>query len=219
MKYGHFEFLVLPFGLCNSPATFQTLMNEVFYDLLDKCVIIYIDDILIFSETYEGHKKDLYLVLQRLREHQLFARLEKYRFVQKEVEYLGYIVSQNQVKANPERVKAILTWPQPRNIHELRSFLGLTNTLLRFVPHYAHHAGHLTDLLKGSPGKRDKLAWREEHDLAFDNLKKLLSSPQVLSIPDPKKTILLYSDWSITAIGGWIAQERNSLEHPIAYES
>ena len=218
-KYGHYEFLVMPFGLCNAPATFQSTMNSIFQDFIDDFVIVYMDDLLIYSKTSEDHERHLRAVLQRMQEHGLRARVHKCRFLQKEVDYLGYIVGTGQVKADPGRIEAISSWPVPKDIHELRSFLGMTNTLLRFTPMYAQHAAILTDLLKGSPGKRDALAWQPQHQSAFESLKAILTSPKVLVIPDENKPIILHTDWSLQAIGGWIGQEVDGAERPIAYES
>lgn len=218
-KYGHFEFVVMPFGLCNAPATFQSTMNDIFRDLLDVCVVVYIDDLLIFSKNHEDHQRHLQLVLQRMKEHGLRARVHKCRFLQPTVDYLGFIVGNGTIKADPKRLEAIASWPVPRDVHELRSFLGLTNTLLRFTPMYAQHAATLTDLLKGSPGKKDVLDWQSRHQTAFEQLKSVLTSPQVLHIPDENLPIILHTDWSTQAIGGWISQEIQGKELPIAYES
>ena len=108
-KYGHFEFLVMPFGLCNAPATFQTYMNEIFRDLLDVCVVVYLDDILVYSKNHEDHEKHLREVLKRLKEHQLRARVHKCRFLQSIVDYLGYLVGNNQVRVDSKRIAAAAT--------------------------------------------------------------------------------------------------------------
>jgi transposase InsO family protein len=218
-KYGHFEFLVMPFGLCNAPATFQTTMNDIFRDLLDECVVVYIDDLLVFSKNHKDHERHLRLVLQRMQEHGLRARVHKCRFLQEEVDYLGFIVGHGMVRADPKRLEAIASWPIPKDVHELRSFLGMANTLLRFTPMFAQHAATLTDLLKGSPGKKDALGWLPKHQTAFESLKTVLTSPKVLVIPDETLPIILHTDWSNQAIGGWISQDIQGDEKPIAYES
>jgi len=218
-KYSHFEFLVMPFGLCNVPATFQTFMNEIFHDLLDTCVVVYLDDILVYSKTHEEHQEHLRTVLERLKQHQLRARVHKCRFLQAVVDYLGYIVGNNEVRVDPKRIAAVQSWPPPRDVSELRGFLGLANTLLRFTPMFATHAAPLTDLLKGSPGKKDLLNWQPLHQTAFEALKATLSSPETLHMPDPSLPIILHSDWSLNAIGGWIGQEIDGTLRPIAYES
>ena len=218
-KYGHFEFTVMPFGLCNAPATFQSSMNDIFREHLDKSVIVYLDDLLVYSRSHEEHEEHLRQVLGLMRQHQLRARVHKCRFLQEEVDYLGYIVGKGKISADPERLSAISTWPAPKDIHELRSFLGMANTLLRFTPHFAEHASPLTDLLRGSPGKRDPLTWTPAHQTAFDSLKAILISPKTLFIPADDLPIILHTDWSLKAIGGWISQEVNNEICPIAYES
>src|SRR5208337_1957560 len=205
-KYGHFEFQVLPFGLCNSPATFQTMMNDIFREFLDEFVIVYIDDLLIYSSSIEAHQCHLKKIFQLLRKNKLFARMSKCTFFQSEVLYLGYIVGNNQIRVDPARLKGIQDWPRPRDVFELRSFLDLINTVLTFIPRLAEHLAILTDLLKNSPSKRDILNWTDDHELAFNNLKKLLLKPEVLFIFDPAKPVILLTDWSRRAIGAWIGQ-------------
>src|SRR5262249_50245028 len=112
-KYGHFEFLVVPFGLCNALATFQAMMNDIFHDMLDQCVIIYMDDLLVYSRSLEEHEKHLHIVLQWMKDHQLRARVHKCQFLQPEVDYLGYIVGNGQVKVDPSCLEAITSWPPP----------------------------------------------------------------------------------------------------------
>ena len=209
----------MPFGLCNAPATFQTTMNDIFRPLLDECVVVYIDDVLIFSKTHADHERHLQQVLSLMQQHKLRARVHKCRFLQESVDYLGYIVGHGQVKADPKRLEAISTWPVPKTVTELRSFLGMTNTLLRFVPMYAVHAAPLTDLLKGSPGKKDSIPWSDEHNASFLALKSTLSNPNTLHLPQPDLPIVLHTDFSNQAIGGWISQEVDGTILPIAYES
>src|SRR5215469_2799860 len=124
----------MPFGLCNAPATFQQSMNDIFRELIDDCVIVYIDDVLIYSRTHEEHAVHLQKVLDLMIKHKLRARIHKCRFLQEEVDYLGYIVGSGKIKVDPKKVEAIKTWPPPWDVTELRSFLGMANTLLRFIP-------------------------------------------------------------------------------------
>ena len=135
------------------------------------------------------------------------------------MDYLGYIVGENKIVADEEKVAAVQNWPPPRDVTELRAFLGLTNTLLRFTPMYASHAAPLTNLLKGSLAKHDKIIWLPEHQEAFDHLKAILTTPTTLHMPDPRLPIILHTDWSLNAIGGWISQEVDGQLLPIAYES
>ena len=126
-RYGHYEYLVLPFGLSNAPATFMGLMIEVFRPLLDKSVVIYLDDILIFSRTWEDHLQDVGAVLQRLRDSKLYAKVYKCEFGKESVEFLGHVVCNEGVSVDAKKVEAIKEWPVPTNIHDLRAFLGLAN--------------------------------------------------------------------------------------------
>ena len=218
-KYGHFEFTVMPFGLCNAPATFQSTMNDIFREFLDTSVIVYLDDLLVFSRSHEDHEKHLRQVLSLMRKHQLRARVHKCRFLQAEVDYLGYIVGKGQVRLDPARLQAIETWPVPKDTTELRSFLGMANTLIRFTPNFAAHAASLTDLLRGAPAKKEPLRWTAEHQNAFDTLKNTLASPKTLFLPINDFPITLHTDWSLLAIGGWISQEVDGVERPISFES
>lgn len=126
-RYGSYEFLVMPFGLTNAPATFSTLMNKIFHPYLDKFVVVYLDDIVIHSQTLEDHVDHLKAVFSKLREHHLFVKKEKCSFAQNQVAFLGHIIKDGIIKMDESKVKAILDWEAPSNVKELRSFLGLAN--------------------------------------------------------------------------------------------
>ena len=126
-RYGHFQYRVMPFGLTNAPATFQALVQDVLRPLLDRCVIVYIDDILIYSHNEQEHAEHLQQVLQLLRQHQLYGKISKCEFFKKSVEYLGHIISSNGISTDPKKVEAVKNWPQPKNLKDLQSFLGLCN--------------------------------------------------------------------------------------------
>ena len=132
-KYGHFEFLVMPMGLCNAPATFQSLMNRIFYDCIDIFLVIYMDDLLIFSKTKEDRMKHLETVLSRLQKEKLYVAPKKCSFLEEETEFLGLIVGRSGLKVNPEKASVIKAWPRPRTITELRSFIGLLQFFRRFI--------------------------------------------------------------------------------------
>jgi hypothetical protein len=123
---GHYKFKVMPFGLTNAPATFQVTMNELFHPYLWKHVLVFFDDILVYSKTWEEHMKHLGQVLSLLEENQFYAKMSKCTFGKEEVEYLGHIISKKGVKVDPKRIRAITEWPKPVNISKLRGFLGLT---------------------------------------------------------------------------------------------
>ena len=144
---GHYEFKVMPFGLTNAPATFQATMNELFYPYLRKFVLVFFDDILVYCKTWKEHLKHLEEVLSVLEKNQFYAKLSKCTFGQKEVEYLGHIISREGVQVDPNKIKAIKEWPKPKNISKLRGFLGLIGYYRRFIKNYAHLMAPLTNLL------------------------------------------------------------------------
>ena len=145
-RYGHYEFLVMPFGLTNAPAAFMDLMNRVFRDYLDRFVIVFIDDILVYLKSKKEHEYHLGLVLQRLREHKLYAKLDKCKFWLEEVAFLGHIVTREGISVDPEKIKAVAEWPRPTNVTEIRSFLGLAGYYRRFVEGFSRIATPLTQL-------------------------------------------------------------------------
>lgn len=155
--HGHYEWLVMPFGLTNAPATFQCLMNKVFQFALRKFVLVFFYDILIYSDSWLDHLKHLELVLQTLKHHQLYARLSKCSFGATEVDFLGHTVSGKGVSMEATKIKAVLDWPTPTTVKQLRGFLGLTGYYRRFIKSYAHIAGPLTDLLK-----KDSFLWNDD---------------------------------------------------------
>ena len=124
MRYGHFEFIVMPFGLTKAPAAFLDLMNRVFQPYLDRFVVVFVDDILIYSKTKKDHEGHLRIVLQTLREHQLYVKFSKYEFLLTEVRFLGHAVSTSLVSMDPEKVEAVMSWERPKSVFEIRSFLG-----------------------------------------------------------------------------------------------
>ena len=148
IRYGSYEFLVMPFGLTNAPTTFCRLMNDVLYEFLDKFVVIYLDDIVIYNESLDDHVVHLRLVFQRLKEHELYIKREKCEFYRTEITFHGYIISQGTVRMNAKKVSAIVEWPAPAKVLELRSFLGLANYYRRFICGYSKLVNPLTDLLK-----------------------------------------------------------------------
>jgi len=136
-RNGHYEYTGMPFGLCNAPATFQMLMNDIFRPFLDDFVVIYLDDILIYSKSLKEDKEYMCKVLTLLREHKLFAKGSKCAFTQTEVEFLGHIISQEGITTDPTKIEAIKNWPQLRTVHDVRSFLGLANYYRPFVPRFS----------------------------------------------------------------------------------
>eukprot|EP00253_Pinus_taeda_P011376 PITA_11376 len=145
-RYGHYEFVVLPFGLTNAPATFMCLMNNIFHPYLDRFVLIFIDDILIYSRTIEEHYEHLRVVLQTLREQQLYAKFGKCDFFKEEIQYLGHVIIKDGIAVDPEKIKAIMEWPVPKDVADVRSFMGLARYYRRFVEGFSKVAFAITSL-------------------------------------------------------------------------
>jgi deoxyuridine 5'-triphosphate nucleotidohydrolase len=214
--FGHFEFLVMPMGMTNAPATFMTLMNQVLRPYINKSVVVFLDDVLIFSKTPEEHLHHVREVLTTLRQHQLYAKVSKCEFARKQVEFLGHVVSERGLETASDKVDKIKDWPIPKNVSEVRSFLGLTGYYRRFIRNYAKVAGPLTELTK----KDTKFDWRTEQQEAFDELKQRLITAPVLKIPDVTKPFRVVTDASDYAIGAILEQQDDEGKwHPCAFTS
>jgi hypothetical protein len=177
IRYGLFEYLVMSFGLMNEPAHFMYLMNSVFMPELDKFVVVFIDDILIYSRSMEEHEEHLQIVLQQLRKHQLYVMFSKCEFWIKEVSFLGHVVSPEGITVDPSKVKEVLDWKSSSSVTEVQSFLGLAGYYRWFIPNFSKIAKPITELLK----KRNKYVWSDACDEAFKNLKKMLTTSPVLA--------------------------------------
>ncbi|XP_062105107.1 uncharacterized protein LOC133816821, partial [Humulus lupulus] len=180
-RYGHYEFLVMSFGLTNAPAAFMDLMNRVFKDYLDKFVVVFIDDILIYSKDEVEHEEHLRMILTRLKEHQLYAKFKKCEFWLSQVAFLGHIISRDGVAVDPSKVEAVKDWPRPKNASEVRSFLGLAGYYRKFVDGFSKIATPLTNLTR----KQQKFNWNDKCEESFQLLKDKLCSTPVLSVPTP----------------------------------
>ena len=170
--HGHFQFRVMPFGLCNAPATFQCLMNSVFTDHIRKFVIVFLDDILVYSRTLEEHLDHLRIVLSLLRQHKLYAKMSKCSFACTSINYLGHIISEAGVATDPDKTKAMENWPQPATATELRAFLGFTGFYRKHVKDYGIIAKPLTMLLT-----KKGFQWTDTATAAFNRLRAARSPP------------------------------------------
>ncbi|XP_073046190.1 uncharacterized protein [Primulina eburnea] len=202
-RYGHYEFTVMPFGLTNAPAVFMDLMNRVFKPFLDKFVVVFIDDILVYSSSEEDHKEHLRLILQKLREKELYTKFKKCEFWLESVAFLGHIISAAGVSVDPKKVEAISDWPRQNNVTEIRSFLGLAGYYRKFVEGFSSIAIPLTKLTQ----KNSKFQWSEKCEQSFETLKKKLTSTPVLVLPMEGKDYTVYSDASKEGLGCVLMQE------------
>jgi len=202
-RYGHYEFLVLPFGLTNAPAYFMDLMNRVFQPYLDKFVVVFIDDILVYSKTREEHAHHLRTVVSTLADHKLYAKFKKCDFWMEKVHFLGHVISKEGLAVDPAKVAAVKEWPRPTNVSEVRSFLGLAGYYRRFVKDFSKIALPLTQLLR----KEHKFNWTTECENSFQVLKQRLITAPVLVIPEGVEGFVVYSDASRQGLGCVLMQK------------
>ena len=215
-RYGLFEYNVVPFGLCNAPAAFQHLMNDVLREYLDDFLVIYLDDILIYSNTKSEHQHHVRLVLQRLREAGLYVKPEKCQFAVSEVSFLGYLISANGIRMDPKKVEAVTSWPTPQSQHDIQVFLGFANFYRRFIKEYSRTVSPITALLK----KDVTFNWNQEADTAFRYLKTSFTTAPVLRHFDRSRPAILEADASNEALGGTVSQyDDQGILHPCAFHS
>eukprot|EP00731_Ephydatia_muelleri_P028340 Em0019g1213a len=215
-REGHFEFNVMPFGLTNAPATFQRLMECVLAGLTYEQCLIYLDDIVVFSVTFDQHLERLKMVFHHLAEAGLKLKPSKCHFAKSEIRYLGHIVSRQGIQADPDKTSAMISFPVPSDIKELRQFLGLTNYYRRFIKGYSSIAEPLHTLTRKTEGG---FKWNSECQNAFQHLKHLLVSPPILAYPQFQLPFVVASDASGCAIGAVLSQEHEGEEKVIAYWS
>ena len=208
-RYGLYEFLVMSFGLTNAPAYFMYLMNSVFMPELDKFVVVFIDDILVYSKNEEEQAGHLHVVLQRLREHHLYAKLSKCDFWLKEIKFLGHTISQDGIAVDPDKVQEVMNWRPPTTVRQIRSFLGLAGYYRRFIPDFSRIAKPITELLK----KEVKFVWSQKCEDAFHALRQHLTTAPVLAQPDSSKPFDVYCDASGTGLGCVLMQDNRVIAY------
>jgi hypothetical protein len=206
-KEGLFEWFFMPFGLMNAPATFMRLMDDILCPFTNSFVVVYLDDIMIFNQTWEEDLHDIRKVLQTLWKHKLKANLEKCTFGMTQVQYLGYIIDERGVDVDPTKIQVIQDWPAPTTLTELHNFLDLANFYCKFMLGFSHITWPLSEVTKG--GEKEKLCWSE----SFTELKHHLCCALVLTLPDLQRPFEIETDASDYAIGVVITQHRHVVEY------
>jgi hypothetical protein len=208
-RYGLYEYLVMSFRLTNAPAYFMYLMNSAFMPKLDKFVVVFIDDILIYSKTKEDHANHIRVVLQRLRDHRLYAKFSKCEFWLDSVKFLGHTISSEGISVDPTKVQEVMDWKPPTSVHQIRSFLGLVGYCRRFILDFSKIAKPMTELLK----KKVKFHWDDKCEEAFHTLRKVLTTAPVLAQPDSTQPFDVYCDASGTGLGCVLMQNNRVIAY------
>lgn len=212
---GHHEFVVMPFGLCNAPATFQRVMDQLLRDMKEYC-LPYMDDIVIFTQGgFEQHLKHVENVLKRLESAPMVVKPKKFKILQGSLKFLGHIISPHCIKPDPEKTSAVHAFPTPTCVKELQSFIGLVGYYRRFVPRLATIAEPLYHLMKNDV----KWSWGPPEQAAMDQLKSALTNPPILRLPDFDRDFVLHTDASDTGLGAVLSQYDGDVEHPVYYAS
>ena len=214
---GHFEYLVMPFGLTNAPAVFQSLVNDILRDMINNIAVVFLDDILVYSQSLEEHIIHVRSVLQRLLENRLFVKAEKCEFHTTSVEFLGHIIQKGSVRADPRKVSAVVDWEKPTDRTQLRRFLGFSNFYRKFIKNFSLIAAPLNALT--SPAV--PFLWTPEADEAFSTLKSLFTTAPVLTMPDVTRQFVLEVDASESGVGAILSQRSGEDDklHPCAFFS
>jgi ribonuclease HI len=208
-RYGLYEYLVMSFGLTNAPTYFMYLMHSVFMPELDKFVVVFIDDILVYSKNEDEHTEHLHIVLQRLRDHHLYAKLSKCDFWLRDIKFLGHTISRDGISVDPEKVQEVMDWKPPTTVRQIRSFLGLAGYYRRFIPDLSRIAKLMTELLK----KGVKFEWSQKCEEAFHALRHHLMIAPVLAHPDNTKSFDVYCDASGTGLGCVVMQDNRVIAY------
>jgi hypothetical protein len=197
-RYGHYKFVVIPFRLTNAPSMFMCLMNSIFSQYLDKSVVVFIDDIMVYSKMEEEHDEHLRIVLQTLRKHKLYTKFDKCDFYQKEIQYLGHVISEEGIVVDPKKIKAIMEWLVPKDVEDIRSFMGITGYYCRFIEGFSKTTYPITSLQK----KGTKFNWTQKCQDSFNKLKELLTMTPILKVVDPEKDFIVCVNASKEGLGG-----------------
>ncbi|XP_047966032.1 uncharacterized protein LOC125210532 [Salvia hispanica] len=208
-RYGHYEFVVMPFGLTNAPAVFMDLMNRIFHPYLDKFVLVFIDDVLVYSKNEKEHEEHLRITLETLRTEKLYAKFSKCEFWLKEVNFLGHIVSAEGIRVDPAKVEAVQRWKSPSTPNEIRSFLGLARYYRRFIKGFSKIARPMTQQLK----KGVKVNWTPECEASFQLLKEKLTTAPVLAVPESGVNYVVYTDASKVGLGCVLMQNNKVIAY------
>jgi len=203
-RYGHYEYVVMPFGVTNAPAIFMDCMNKIFWPYLDQFVVVFIDDILIYSENREEHAEHLRVVLGILREHQLYGKLSKCEFWLEEVQFLGHVISAQGISVYPAKIETVVKWERPQTVTEVQSFLGVAGYYRRFVEGFSKMVSPLTQLTR----KDQLFSWTNECEACFEDMKRRLTTAPILVIPDTTKTFEVYCDASYKGLGCVLMQDK-----------
>ncbi|CAA0829054.1 Uncharacterized mitochondrial protein AtMg00860, partial [Striga hermonthica] len=196
-RYGHYEFVVMPFGLNNAPAIFINLMNRIFHPYLDEFVIVFIDDILIYSMSQKEHEEHLRVVLETLRREKLYAKFSKCKFWLQRVAFLGHVITQAGIEVDPSKVATVQNWSTPKNPSEVHSFLSLAGYYRRFIEGFSKIALPLSQLTR----KSVKFEWTNQCESSIQELKKRLTTASLLTIPNPSRSFTIFSDASRQVLG------------------
>jgi transposase InsO family protein len=213
-RYGAYEFLVTPFGLKNSPSAFQRMMDEILKEYLDEFVIVYIDDLLIYSSTMKEHMEHLEMVAKRLNDYAIQINMKKSSFGRKSVVYCGYLIQEGNIRIDPEKIKAVADWPVPMNASAVRSFLGFLGYYRKFIKDYGTMAAPLHEV----SGTKSEWKWTTTEQQSFEKLRDSMLRDPVLICPDDSIMFHIWPDASPWAVGGVLTQDHGKGQQPIAYE-
>jgi hypothetical protein len=203
LRYGLYEYTVMSFGLTNAPAYFMYLMDKVFMEYLDKFVMVFIDNIYVYSKSEEEHEEHIRLVMQKLRDHRLYVKLSKCEFWLKQVAFLGHIILKGGISVNPSKIQDVLSWKAPTSVGDIQSFLGLAGYYQRFIEGFSNISKPMTKLLE----KDKKFEWMPACEASFQELKKRLTTALILVMPDMEKLFSIYCDASGQGLGCVLMQD------------